>query len=85
MFPKDVLNKIKWTGNPELNEIQIRILHRGAPEDRKVVNGSDVLELGHSFFVVDSGEHETRIPYHRIQEIVLKNKVIYDRKEFAGK
>ncbi len=122
MFPKEVLNKLKWTGNPELKGVEIWILHRGAPEDRKVIEGIDVKELENSFFTVEarragdeaneqsdyydnilntgsrggggsssenggsweiSGAKETRIPYHRIQRILLDKKVIYDRSEYS--
>lgn len=55
MFPKDVLNKIRWTGNRDLTGVEIWVLHRGAPGDRKVIQGGEVRELEHSFFVVVSG------------------------------
>lgn len=87
MFPREILNKIKWTGNPELEGIEIWILHRGAPGDRKVVEGGEVRELEHSFFLVDpDGDgtgRETRIPYHRIQRILLDKEVIYNRSEYS--
>ena len=55
MFPKDVLNKIRWTGNQDLTGVEIWVLHRGAPGDRKVIPGEEVRELEHSFFMVVSG------------------------------
>ena len=52
MFPRDVLNKIKWTGNPELDDVTIWFVHRGAPGDMKVIKGKEIMALEHSYFVL---------------------------------
>jgi hypothetical protein len=63
-FPRDLLNEIKWKGFG-LEKCKIWYLHRGAPADRKLVEGGEITELGKKFFYIQ----EKMIPYHRIQEI----------------
>ena len=69
MFPRDVLNREKWTGNPELSGIKVWYVHRGAPNDQKSIGGEEIIRLEHSFMVLLSHEQETKIPYHRILKI----------------
>ena len=82
MFPRDILNRIKWTGNSDLEGVEIRVLHRGAPGDRKVIAGNEVVALEHSYIVLEHDGTETRIPYHRIQRIFRDGAVIYDRSAY---
>lgn len=84
MFPRDVLNRIRWTGNSNLNGVEIHVLHRGAPGDRKVILGEEVAELEHSYIVMETEGKETRIPYHRVQKIFLNTDFVYDRSAFTG-
>ncbi len=75
------LGRLKWVGG--LEDCEIVILHRGAPEDRKIIPGKDVTEIKKSYFYYRniSGDRETRIPMHRVLEIRLKGKVIWKRGE----
>jgi len=84
MFPREVLNKIKWTGNPELIGIRVWYLHRGAPGDIKVIEGTEILALEHSYIVINSLGKETRIPYHRVRKITRGDDVLYDRSRFES-
>lgn len=75
-FPRDVLNRLRWTDG--LEGVMISYLHRGAPGDRMMIRGEDVLELERSFFVTA----DSKIPYHRIRLIERRGEVLYkDREE----
>ena len=82
MFPREVLNRIKWTDNPELEGVEVWYLHRGAPGDIKMVEGREIIRLEHSYFVLRTRGKETRIPYHRIRKITCRDEVVYDRADY---
>ncbi len=73
--PREILNNIKW--NPKLNikETEIWYIHRGAPNDTKIISGKDIINLDRSFMHTKSAA----IPYHRIFKIIYKNEVIFIR------
>ncbi|MFW6176181.1 MAG: DUF504 domain-containing protein [Thermoplasmatota archaeon] len=73
--PRDVLNEIKWRYEPSLNETEIYYVHRGAKGDFKVMNGSEIEELGRSFINCVEGH----IPYHRVFKIIHKGEVVFSR------
>ena len=72
---RDVLNKIKWTD--DLGLVKIWYLHRGVPDDEKVVEGDLIVSIGKSFFYTK----DSAIPFHRVLKIVYKDKVIFDRSQ----
>jgi uncharacterized protein (UPF0248 family) len=78
----ETLNKLKWKSG--LNECVITILHRGAPDDRKVVEGSCVTELKKSYFSYEKDGRESTIPLHRVLEVKVRNDVIWRRKAGRG-
>jgi len=47
--PKDILNELKWRKSFELEKAEIWYIHRGAPNDTKIVSGKEVVKLGKSF------------------------------------
>jgi len=71
-----VLNRLKWKGG--LEKCEIIILHRGAPGDRKTIQGSKITGLDRHYFWYKNGR-ETTIPLHRIQEIRLEEKILWKR------
>jgi len=71
--PRDILNEIKWRGFP-MHGCTVYYLHRGAPDDTMVILGSEITNLGHSFFTMETG---TSIPYHRIRRIEYADKLVY--------
>lgn len=79
MGAREVLNKLKWGGRDELGGAEITIIHRGAPGDRRVIKGAEVIELGHGFMLVTSPDGEVYIPYHRITKIQSGGKVRYEK------
>lgn len=77
MGPREVLNKLKWHPDFEINEAEITILHRGAPGDRRTIRGENIIELGKGFMVVRRGRDKIRIPYHRILEIDTPTETVW--------
>ena len=68
-----LLNEIKWT--KDLEKAEIWYVHRGAPNDTKIISGKDIVFIGKSFFDTAT----TSIPYHRIFKIVYERKIIFER------
>jgi uncharacterized protein (UPF0248 family) len=77
MGPREVLNELKWHPRRRLEDTEITILHRGAPGDRRVIRGDEVLELGRSFMRVASREGEVEIPYHRVLRIEARGEELW--------
>jgi uncharacterized protein (UPF0248 family) len=71
------LNRLKWTG--KLDGAEIVILHRGAPNDRKNIQGNNITEVKKGYFSFLSQGGETTIPHHRVREIRLDGKTIWKR------
>ena len=74
----NTLNKLKWTG--KLHDCMIIILHRGAPNDRKTIEGRQVTEVKKSYFMYEN-DKEVFIPLHRVLEIKLEGKTLWKRKQ----
>lgn len=70
---RDTLNEIKWT--KDLEKTEIWYVHRGAPNDTKILSGKDIVTIGKSFFDTTTAT----IPYHRIYKIVYAGKVLFNR------
>jgi len=74
--PREILNKLKWKKEFNLNQAEIWYVHRGTPNDTKIIYGKDILKLDRSFMQTTTA----MIPYHRIFKIIYENKVIFNRK-----
>ncbi len=74
MTPREILNKLKWT--QDIKKAEIWYLHRGAPNDTKIISGNAILGLGRSFFETE----ESSIPYHRIKKIFYNGELVWERK-----
>jgi uncharacterized protein (UPF0248 family) len=75
VYPREVLNRLKWTEGESLDEAVIFYIHRGAPGDVASVTGADIVSLGRGFFDLD----EASIPYHRILRIEYRGEVIFEK------
>jgi len=75
--PRDILNEFKWKKNLILENIEIWYVHRGAPDDTKIISGKNIVNLEKSFMQMDSA----MIPYHRIFRIIYENKVVFERQK----
>lgn len=71
---RDVLNEIKWT--KEIEKTEIWYVHRGAPNNTKVITGEDIKLIGKSFLDTPLAS----IPFHRIFKIKYDGEVIFERK-----
>jgi uncharacterized protein (UPF0248 family) len=79
--PRDALNEIKWRYSRELEGVEIWYVHRGAPNDTKIITGKDVKEIGRGALETVSGT----IPYHRIKRIIFNGEVFFDREHERNK
>ncbi len=55
--------------------VVIHYVHRGAPQDTKIISGKDIMETDASFFTTS----ESSVPYHRIFKIEYLGRVIFER------
>jgi len=69
----EVLNRLKWKDG--LGGVEIIILHRGAPGNRKVIMENEVTEIKRSYLVYGI----TEIPLHRIREVRKDGRTIWKR------
>lgn len=76
--PRDIFNEIKWRF--DLEDCMIYYIHRGAPGDMKIANGSMIKNIGRSFLVLEGVVEDVYIPYHRITRIDFEGKPIFERK-----
>ncbi len=74
---RELLNKIWWTDRRE--ECYIVIIHRGAPNDRKIIPLTVVSEIKAGYIFID----DVQIPIHRITEIVCNDIIIWKRKNIS--
>ncbi len=75
--PRLLLNEIKWRF--DLARCRVYYIHRGAPGDVKIVEGSAIKSIERGFLVLEGHPHEVYIPYHRIFRIEFNNQVIFER------
>lgn len=74
--PRDILNELKWRNHCDLAFAEIWYVHRGAPNDTKIISGADIVNLEKSFMQTTTA----MIPYHRIFKIIYKGNIIFTRK-----
>jgi uncharacterized protein (UPF0248 family) len=75
MNPRDVLNKIKWSDEFSFSELEVWYIHRGAPNNTKILSGEDIQKIEKTFIETNS----TMIPMHRVFKIQYKGKTIFKR------
>jgi len=80
MGPKEALNKLKWHSKFTLQNSKITIVHRGALGNIRVIDGADIIELGHSFMRVASPDGNVEIPYHRIIQTEVQGKILWQKR-----
>jgi uncharacterized protein (UPF0248 family) len=81
VYPREVLNRLKWTKGEALDDAVIYYLHRGAPGDVLKITGDMVKELGRGFFDTE----EASIPYHRILKIEYRGRILFEKKSQRDK
>jgi len=73
--PRNILNKLKWKNNCDLELAEIWYVHRGAPDDTKIISGKNIVSLEKSFMQTTNA----MIPYHRIFKIIYRKEIIFQR------
>lgn len=80
MGAREVLNKLKWHPDLNLDKAKVTIVHRGAPRNERVIDGGHIQNLGSGFMDVRLSEgKKVKIPYHRILKIEAHNKELWRR------
>lgn len=84
---RDILNRLKWSSQGGLSDCEIEILHRGAPNDRKVIKGINIKDIAPRAIVYqeNADEGEVIIPYHRVRAIHKGAQVLWQKKPGQGK
>lgn len=77
--PREALNELRWRHH-DLPGALIHYVHRGAPNDERVVEGARVLRLERSFMVLADRHGEAWIPYHRVRLITRNGEIVWERK-----
>jgi uncharacterized protein (UPF0248 family) len=75
--PRDIFNEIKWRF--DLDKCRIYYIHRGAPVDMRIVEGSMIKNIEKSFLVLEGTAVDVYIPYHRITRIDFNDHIIFER------
>ena len=75
VFPREELNRLKWTDGESLDEAIVWYIHRGAPGDFMRISGSQIRSLGRSFFETE----DSSIPYHRILRIDYRGRTLFEK------
>ncbi len=68
---RDILNAARWR-DQSLHTLQLTVVHRGAPNDRRSVGGSRIVEIGAGGIALSPtqpGEDGVFLPYHRFLSI----------------
>ena len=75
LFPREVLNRLKWTEGESLDDAVIWYVHRGAPGDNLRISGRSVRSLGRVFFETA----DASIPYHRVLRIDYRGETLFEK------
>ena len=70
---RSLLNEIKWT--KDLGKAELWYVHRGAPNDTKILSGNDIVRIEKSSLDTTTAT----IPYHRIFKILYEGEIIFER------
>lgn len=82
-FPQELLNEVKWKGGYDLSKCKIYYINRGSPDDTAVVEGSQIVEIGKGFLILEGIPDEKYIPYHRIIRIEYEDLAIFEKKRVS--
>jgi len=81
MKVREILNKVKWDGRMDFDQLEVVYLHRGAPDDLKRISGREIVNIGTSFLSLKAEGAE--IPHHRIVKILYEGEVLFERKKLC--
>ncbi len=75
--PRLLLNEIKWRF--DLARCRVYYIHRGAPGDMKIVEGSEIKDIERGFLILKGDVQDVYIPCHRIFRIEFNNHILFER------
>jgi len=75
--PRDMLNKLKWKEDTDFKKVEIAYVHRGTPNDTKILSGEEIIDIGKSFMKTN----HAMIPFHRVFKIKYNDEIIFERKK----
>ena len=61
----------------DLSKVKLWFIHRGAPNDIKIISGDSILSVEKTFLETN----DAMIPHHRIFKITYENEIIFKRRE----
>ncbi len=73
----EVLSKIMWGGDYNLENVEIYYVHRGAPDDYEIMYGTEIKEVEGGFIIKVDG---TYIPMHRVFLVKYGNEILYENR-----
>jgi len=75
VYPREVMNRLRWTDGESLDDAVIWYIHRGAPGDNLRISGRSVRSLGRAFFETE----DASIPYHRVLRIDYRGRTLFEK------
>ena len=73
--PRDILNELKWRKKYDMQKAEIWYVHRGAPNNTKIISGQEIISIEKSFMQTNTA----MITYHRVIKIVYNREIIFKR------
>ncbi len=70
---REILNKIRWAG--DFSSVEIWYVHRGAPNNVRIIKGTMIDDIGRSFIQVGN----SMIPHHRVFRMLYHDKPVFER------
>ncbi len=84
-FLANLMSGFKW--KKTLPHSEVVILHRGAPDDRKRINGDQITEIkkDHFSYINFETKEEVYIPMHRVLEIWMGKELVWKKRQSKSK
>jgi uncharacterized protein len=73
---RNIINMILWHPDMQITETEITYIHRGLPENLKMITGDSIIRLERGFLILKEG---SQIPFHRIVKITYNNKILWQK------
>ncbi len=72
---RDTLNELKWRGGLDVSRAQIWVADRTRPEGGRILNGAEIVELGHRYFTTS----RATIPFYKVLRIEYEGRILFER------
>jgi len=78
---RDILNELIWREGRSIKRAEIWYADRMNPLGYRIINGSDVTELGRGYF----STADSMLPYYKIMKISCGDSVLFEREQNRSK